>query len=83
MRLTLIRLLFLQVHRETDRFFAASGVQLVQSTSGLFNFRRTAFLTTLKAKVSSTLTKVEDLRITLNIDGTSFTSRTLINKQQL
>ena len=25
-------LLFLQAHRETDRFFAASGVQLVQST---------------------------------------------------
>ena len=24
-----IRLLFLQAHRETDRFFAASGVQLV------------------------------------------------------
>ena len=29
-----IRLLFLQAHRETDRFFAASGVQLSQSTSG-------------------------------------------------
>ena len=26
-----IRLLFLQAHRETDRFFAASGVQLAQS----------------------------------------------------
>ena len=25
-----IRLLFLQAHRETDRFFAASGVQLAQ-----------------------------------------------------
>jgi hypothetical protein len=24
-----VRLLFLQVHRETDRFFSASGVQLV------------------------------------------------------
>jgi hypothetical protein len=29
-----VRLLFLQVHRETDRFFAASGVQSAQSTSG-------------------------------------------------
>ena len=28
--------LFLQARRETDRFFAASGVQLAQSTSGLF-----------------------------------------------
>ncbi len=27
-----IRLLFLQVHRETDLFFAASGVQLPEST---------------------------------------------------
>ena len=26
-----IRLLFLQAHRETDRFFAASGVQSAQS----------------------------------------------------
>ena len=26
-----VRLLFLQAHRETDRFFAASGVQLAQT----------------------------------------------------
>ena len=31
-----IRLLFLQAHRETDRFFAASGVPPAQSTSGGF-----------------------------------------------
>jgi hypothetical protein len=29
-----VRLLFLQAHQETDRFFAASGVHLAQSTSG-------------------------------------------------
>ena len=29
-----VRLLFLQAHRETDRFFAASGVQHAQVTSG-------------------------------------------------
>ncbi len=28
-----VKLLFLQTHRETDRFFAASGVQSAQSTS--------------------------------------------------
>jgi hypothetical protein len=50
-----IRLLFLQAHRETDRFFAASGVQLVQPNSGLFHFRRAAFSSQLKAKVGSTL----------------------------
>ena len=38
-----VRLLFLQTHRETDRFFASSGVQSAQSTSGMFTFRRTSF----------------------------------------
>jgi len=28
----------IQAHRETDRFFAASGVQLAQSTSGQLHF---------------------------------------------
>ncbi len=42
----IVRLLFLQAHRETDRFFAASGVQLEQSipvassTSFFFPFAR-------------------------------------------
>jgi hypothetical protein len=30
-----VRILFLQAHRETDRFFAASGVQLVQTHPGV------------------------------------------------
>ncbi len=29
-----VRILFLQAHRETDRFFAASGVQLAQTHPG-------------------------------------------------
>jgi hypothetical protein len=32
-----VRLLFLQAHRDTDRFFAASGVQLAQSTTHDFH----------------------------------------------
>jgi hypothetical protein len=45
-----IRLLFLQDHRETDRFFAASGVPLAQSTSGgFFHIRRAAFFSNLKS----------------------------------
>ena len=41
-----VRILFLQAHRETDRFFAASGVQLAQThPGGQFTFRRAAFLT--------------------------------------
>jgi hypothetical protein len=38
-----VRLLFLQAHRETDRFFAASGVQLAKTQRGMFHFRRAAF----------------------------------------
>ena len=52
-----IRLLFLQTHRETDRFFAASGVQLAQSNRGLFHFRRSVLSSQLLAKVGSTLTR--------------------------
>ncbi len=41
-----IRLLFLQTHRETDRFFAVSGLQSAQSNLGAtcFHFRRAAVL---------------------------------------
>ena len=52
------------------------GVQLAQSTSGLFHFRRTVFSPPLKAKVDSTLAKSESCRVNLNIDGTTITSRT-------
>ena len=70
--------LFLQAHRETDRFFAASGVQLaqsLQSTSGQFHYRHVAFSSKLKSKVGKILVKVEALRITLNIDGETIASR--------
>jgi hypothetical protein len=41
-----VRILFLHPHRETDRFFAASGVQLAQThPGGQFTFRRAVFLT--------------------------------------
>ena len=68
-------LLFLQAHRETDRFFASSGVQLTQSTSGQFHFRRAAFSSHLKSKVDNILVKTVVLRIILNIDGAPVTSR--------
>jgi hypothetical protein len=51
-----VRLLFSQAHRETDRFFAASGVQSAQSTS-VFHFRRAALLQQLKSKVGLALAK--------------------------
>ena len=70
-----VRLLFLQAHRETDRFFAASGVQSAQSTSGgFFHFRRAAFSSMIKSRVGSVLTKAAALRINLNLDGAPITS---------
>ena len=71
-----IRLLFLQTHRETDRFFATSGVQPAEHTSGgIFTFKRAAFLTQLKEKVGSSLAKTAAIRVNLNIDGAPITSR--------
>jgi hypothetical protein len=71
-----VRLLFLQAHRETDRFFAASGVQSAQSTSGgFFHFRRAAFLSGLKSKVGLALAKAAALRIVLNLDGAPIASK--------
>ena len=53
----------------SDRFFPVSGVHLPQPHSGLFSSH-------LKSKVGSTLAKTETLRVNLNLDGTSITSRT-------
>ena len=71
-----VRLLFLQAHRETDRFFAASGVQLAQTNpGGQFHFRRAAFLQKLQSKVGLALTKAPALRINLNLDGAPIASK--------
>ena len=70
-----VRLLFLQAHRETDRFFAASGVLSAQSDRGFFHYRRAAFSAQLKSKVGLALAKAAALRITLNLDGAPITSK--------
>ncbi len=71
-----IRLLFLMSHRETDRFFAASGVQSAQSNLGgtYFHFRLTVVLNQLKSKCGLLLAKAADLRVTLNLDGAPIVS---------
>ncbi len=69
-----VRLLFLQTHRETDRFFATSGVQLPETDRVQFHFHRSDFSHQLKSKVSLPLTKAAVLRINLNIDGTPISS---------
>ncbi len=61
-------LLFLQPHRETDRFFAVSGVQLPHSTSVLLHYHRVVFSSHLRSRIGSILGKAVVLRITLNID---------------
>jgi hypothetical protein len=70
-----VRLLFLQTHRETDRFFTTSGVQLVQTNCGLFHFHRVEFSSQLISRVDLSLVKTTVLRITLNLDGSPITSK--------
>jgi hypothetical protein len=63
-----VRLLFLQAHRETDRFFTSSGVQLAQTNpSGQFHFRRAAFASMIESRVGNILPKAAALRINLNL----------------
>ncbi len=68
-------LLFLQDHRETDRFFVTSGVQLAQSDRGQFHYKRVVFSLQLKSNFGNILAKDVTLRIILNIDGAPVTSR--------
>ena len=68
-------LLFLQAHRETDRFFSFSGVHHTQGTSGHFHLHLVSFFSQLKTKVDLVLAKTTALRITLNIDDTPIDSR--------
>ena len=71
-----VSLLFLQDHQETDRFFAASGVQFPKTDRGpKFHFSRAAFTQQLKSKVGLDLAKAAALRINLNLDGAPIASK--------
>jgi hypothetical protein len=70
-----VRHLFLQAHRETDRFFVASGVQPAQTQRGMFHFRRAAFAQHLRNRVDMALAKATALRINLNLDGAPIASK--------
>ncbi len=70
-----VRLLFLQAHRETDRFFAASGVHLAQTDRGMFHYHRATFSAQFKSKVGLALTKAATLRITLNLNRATIISK--------
>ena len=56
-------------------FFTDSGVQLAQSDRGYFHFLRLVFSSLLKSRVGNILDKSTALRITLNLDGVSMTSK--------
>ncbi len=71
-----VRILFLQDHRETDRFFAASGVQLAQTDRDQFHYHHSTVSSHLKSRVGLTLSKAAALRINLHIDGAPIISRT-------
>jgi hypothetical protein len=70
-----VRLLFLQAHRETDRFFIDLGVQVVESNNVQFHYLLVSFSSQMKFKCENILAKVATLRISLNIDGVPVTSR--------
>ncbi len=70
-----VRLLFFQTHRETDRFLATSGVHLAQTNRGIYHYRHEAVSSMLKSRVSSILGKAVALRINLNLDGATITSK--------
>jgi hypothetical protein len=56
-------------------FFAVSGVQSTQFDRGYFHFRRASFSSILKSKCDNILVKSATLRINLNLDGSSITSK--------
>jgi hypothetical protein len=69
-----IRILFLQAHRETDRFFPDSGVMSSQSDRGFFHYHHETFSSMLKSRVGNILVKTSTLRINLKIDGSPIES---------
>ena len=72
----LARLLFLQAHRETTKYFEAHGRQLAQNTHlDTFHFKRAAFYNGIKSNVGLVLAKAAALRITLNLDGVPMPAR--------
>jgi hypothetical protein len=63
-----LRLLFLQVHRETEAHFTAtSGMPSQRNQSESFRFKRAAFYQGLKSKVGLAAAKAAALRINLNV----------------
>jgi hypothetical protein len=73
----LLRLLFLQAHRETTAHFNATGLPSQQNRSDAFRFKRAAFYMSLKSKVGLVAAKASALRINFNIQGCSVVAPSL------
>ena len=69
---------FLRYNKQQHIFFQSHCLRSSDSQHdrGLFHFRRVVFSVQLNGRVDITLTKVATLRVNLNIDGVSITSRT-------
>jgi hypothetical protein len=69
-----LRLLFLQVHRETEAHFTTAGMPSQRNQSESFRFKRAAFYQGLKSKVGLAAAKAAVLRINLNVQDCSIVS---------
>jgi hypothetical protein len=69
MHVEFLRLLFLQVHRETEAHFTVSGKPSQRNQSDSFRFKRAAFYQSLESKVGLEAAKAAALRINLNVEG--------------
>jgi hypothetical protein len=69
----LLRLFFLQAHRETEVHFTAAGMPSQHNQSESFRFKRAAFYRGLKSKVGLAAAKAAALRITISLSP-AFTS---------
>jgi hypothetical protein len=77
-----IRILFLQTHREIDRFFTSSEDMSAQSDHGFFHYHHEVFSSILKSRVRNILTKSAGLRINLNVDGSPIVSKSHTHPSQ-
>ena len=64
----LLRLLFLQAHRETEKYCRVFGVP-AQTNQDFFRYKRAAFYSGMKGKVGLIFAKAAALRININTDG--------------
>ena len=69
----LLRLLFLQAHRETEEYCRLFGVP-AQTNQDSFRYKRAAFYSGIKGKVDLIFAKAAALRININSDGSPVTA---------